>query len=655
MSNEELNQWIAVAQPFLGGVVDTFVKPKLQKISAFIKLYNNVDNNSNNEKYEECFKQYLARTYYKCKYLNVLVLPNQQIDIDQIYLPLKIKSTKNQRETLINGFIEDLLKTHEKILISDTAGMGKSTLSKYLTLRIIEENKGIPVLIDLRNLKETNSIIDEIYQQINPIIETFSKELILKFVEQGEFIFIFDGFDEIQQKNADLIIRDIKVFIEKAYANWFILTSRPEPTLASFGDFQLFNISPLTNDEAYKLINIYDSLSNLNIAEKLIDDIKLKHHQVSTFLNNPFLVSLLYKTYTYTKDIPSSKVTFYDEVYCALFKNHDLSKDGWRRHKESKLEIQQFRILLRQLAFDTVKLNLVSYSRQEFIEYIILAKEKCIGIIVDENNFLNDLLSAVPLFVEEGLKIKWSHKSFQDFFAAEFIAYSDTKIEKLNQIYLQEKINYFNILDLFYELDYKSFRKTIIKNLLFDILNIVHQTKKNLNHIKDIDFQERLIVTLFLTPIFCYRFKFNESTFSNIFSQKLKEVYSIMESTEVGFQAGGMHKGQSGFGIIYRHSFKRQVLGLLFNRKEEFAEKIEIKAFDLDNLKFENNFNSDIKSIGENDNDWFNEERNYVSTTKMIKQNILNGHCLINYKIAKSTHEMIIKEIESDNNLKNEV
>jgi predicted NACHT family NTPase len=238
---------------------------------------------------------------------------------------------------------------------------------------------------------------------------------VFDLINTGVVIFLLDGFDEIQQKNREVIIRDIRQFIDKAHSCWYVLTSRPEPSLTAFGDFQQFNIHPLKNQEAFELIGKYDKIKNLGVAPQLIKDIQAKLTQIKSFLTNPFLVSLLYKTYTYTQDIPASKITFYDEVYSALFKHHDLSKGGWQRPKKSKLEIQQFRIVLRQLAFDTLKVNLVSYSKQDALQFIKLVKEKCIGIDFDDQNFLDDLLSAVPLFLDDGLKVKWLTNHFKIF------------------------------------------------------------------------------------------------------------------------------------------------------------------------------------------------------------------------------------------------
>ena len=75
--------------------------------------------------------------------------------------------------------------------------MGKSTISKKLLLSIIENNYGIPILIELRRLHKNKDIVQEIIEQLKPINEEVDKQLVLDLIKRGDFIFFFDGYDEI--------------------------------------------------------------------------------------------------------------------------------------------------------------------------------------------------------------------------------------------------------------------------------------------------------------------------------------------------------------------------------------------------------------------------------------------------------------------------
>ncbi len=357
---EDAKTIIDIAKPFIEPFIKTLITPKAELLKKWLKN-RNLENN-NNDLIEEKFREYLTRSYKSFSTLNVLVFPNQQINIKSIYLPLTIYSSKEDKRFTIDVFKPDYIKPYRKILISDTAGMGKSTLTKWIAISLIEQKVSIPVIVELKNLKKEYTLLDDITKQIDKIDHSFDKELITKLLETGQFTILLDGFDEIEYEHRESVIRDLKDFMNKVGENWFILTSRPDSSLTAFGDFQIFNIVALTKKESFKLLQMYDALNSIKVSKQLIKDIREKNNQVYEFLHNPFLVSLLYKTYTYNKDIPSKKSSFYDEVYSALYKHHDLSKDGFKRNKKSNLDLQDFRLILRRLAWDSAKIPKVDYT-----------------------------------------------------------------------------------------------------------------------------------------------------------------------------------------------------------------------------------------------------------------------------------------------------
>jgi len=643
MDPEQIKLYSDIAKPIIEPIISVFVKPKIEKIANWFRRENVANQVSNSNLFERKFEEYLERTFKRCKNINVLVFPNQQISLEAIYQPLTLYCTKNNHRVKIDKFYDELIRPYEKILISDTAGMGKSTLLKFLALKIIEQNVGIPILIDLRNLTDRNLILDEIFAQLNPIDRVLEKDLILKFIETGNFIFLVDGFDEIQQKNSEIVIRDIRQFIDKAHNNWFFLTSRPEPALTSFGDFQQFNIQPLSKEEAYGLIRLYDNFSGFGIAENLIGDIQPRLEEIQSFLANPFLVSLLYKTYTYTKDVPASKITFYDEIYSALFKHHDLSKDGWRRPKHSNLEIQQFRIVLRQLAFDTLKDNVVSYKRQELISYISKAREKCIGIVFNETDYLSDLLLTVPLFIEEGLQIKWAHKSFQDFFAAEYLSLDSKKEEKLNQIFAMQKANYFNMLDLFYELDYKTFRRTIIRNLLADFQKFDKNSYSNFEDYP-IEIVDKRKAYMVFNPI-VYLYRKTTPAPDNVLRDSLTSVQRMEAELNRNGNVGGFIRHGSGFGAAYYGDFRKQLLSLLLSKGETFVSPVTQNNSENDAI---NLLSETPIPLFDSREAWYNSKDNFEKINQLLQNTNLAGNAILIKHEAIKTLESINREWQND-------
>lgn len=349
-------------------------------------------------------------------------------------------------------------------MITDTAGMGKSTLSKLMYLDIIDNGYGIPIYIEARRLRKERSVIQEIQEQISSLSKDFDTSLLLKFIQSGGFIFFFDGYDEISPEEKSIVTTNIQEFASKAGNNIFILTSRPEQALSSFGDFQRFTIKPLAKKEAYELLRKYDSQGTT--SKKLIEELKTgKYEGINDFLQNPLLVSLLFAAFDYKQIIPLKKHIFYRQVYDAYFDSHDLSKgDNYIHDKASGLDIDDFNRVLRSIGYNCLRRQRNEFEKDELLHIINDSKEFCNNLSFSSSDFLNDIISAVPLFCQDGQYYRWVHKSMQEYFAAQFI-YQDSKNNQdaiLNALVKSDNLeSYLNLLDLYYDIDNYGFNKNI--------------------------------------------------------------------------------------------------------------------------------------------------------------------------------------------------
>lgn len=187
--------------------------------------------------------------------------------------------------------------------------MGKSTIMKKLFISCIEKNEGIPIFIELRKLQEETDIVDLIITQLNSIHKEHDKQLVLEIINRGDFIFFLDGFDEIPFEYKDKIVHKLKEFIAKSNNNIFLLTSRNDNVLSSFGQFKKFHINGMQYNEACEMIEKYDRILGFNLSDSIIKQINENLEQdafkdLVEFLEVPFLVSLIYLTYKHKRDVP---------------------------------------------------------------------------------------------------------------------------------------------------------------------------------------------------------------------------------------------------------------------------------------------------------------------------------------------------------------
>lgn len=400
----------------------------------------------------------------KCLARGQLIMP-----LKGIYVPLTLHYSKDQTDVsyVVDHYDPAFFNGKKQVLIVDTAGMGKSTVVKRLFIDIVESGSGIPIFVELRRLSSTHSIIDEIHSQISFLNREFSLELLYDFIKDGRFIFILDGYDEISFSEKSDVTTALQDFINHAGENVFIMTSRQEQALSSFEGFQTFSIQPLSKDDAFVLLEKYDD-DDKETSALLISTLK-KTNSFDEFLGNPLLTSMLLTAFSFKNEIPSQKHIFYRNVFDAFFNSHDLTKGGAFQHeKHSGLGIESFHKVLRHVAIISLKKEKIEFDKDDLIDTIEQALKLCSEIKCSAGDFFTDIIEVVPLFVQDGIFFRWAHKSLFEYFAAQNI-YRDipNKERVLIGLSSDDRIEkYYNLLDLYYEIDYSTFRKSVIKKLL---------------------------------------------------------------------------------------------------------------------------------------------------------------------------------------------
>jgi len=178
----------------------------------------------------------------------------------ELYVPAKGMATQHAPEEEHFGLWEHLEQflapeSPQKVcLILGAACAGKSTFNHFITTRLWEaydkdsfSNEGIrkriPVFIPLADLHDPThrkqDLIAEFFKERN-----WSEERILKARKQLEFVFILDGYDEIEQRIGNF-------YFDNGLANWnakTVITSRPE----CLGPGYEYNLHPLDQPQLLK-------------------------------------------------------------------------------------------------------------------------------------------------------------------------------------------------------------------------------------------------------------------------------------------------------------------------------------------------------------------------------------------------------------------
>jgi len=643
---------ISAASPLIKSLIDTFVTPKLISFRDKFKNKENIESIPT----ESHFTEYFHRTFKKVSIVNTLVFNNSQRFLIDIFLPLTLTSAnENIGRVKVNGFPHKISNDFVNILVTDTAGMGKSTLMKIIFIDIINKNIGIPIFIELRRLTNEKKLINEIQEQLNSIDKNFDKNLLLELLNEGGFIIILDGYDEIPLNDRESVTTDLQEFISKASNNRFFITSRPEMALTSFGNFQEFKIEPLTKKEAFELLRKYDNQGQ--VSSLLIKKLQEKElANIEEFLTNPLLVSLLFLAFEHKQAIPFKKYLFYRQVYDANFESHDLTKgDSYTHDKYCKLEIDDFHKVLRHIGFNCFKVQKIEFTKDELLKLINESKIFCVGLKFNDSDYLLDLLKTVPLFTQDGNYYRWSHKSLQEYFAAQFI-YLDSK-EKQNVILtkLFNHINlekFINVLDLYYDIDYKTFRNIIEYDLLkeYDLFQKISFT----NITDGVTYNEiiRRKELMFLSDSFL--FKASPDNEGHPFAdEKLNLMirnfhednkYNLNQFSGISFTTT-----TDGCYAFYNQSSKISIMLLLLNKKNPIVSVTSKKNKQV-KILLDYDFESEYKliKITDSTSDKLNSLTNFVKVSEILDATLMQ-QVTINHKNALAQLDIINKSIALEN------
>jgi hypothetical protein len=306
----------------------------------------------------------------------------------------------------------------------------KSTYARHLVAEAIEAEDLVPVLLELRRVERGVSLPEAIAREFDDLDRPFDRDLLFRLFAAGRFFMVFDGLDEVATDQREEIISGLEQLSAGAERSAIVLTTRPEIALPSLGNVRSSSIQPLTPGQSESLVRRYDrALGGLDLGERLITEFAAVPDR---FLQTPLLVALLYRTFGYTYSISTRVSIFYDELYNALYKGHDLTKSGFVRPKASNLDVAEFRRLVRGYAFLVIANQKTSLRGDVEAQELASAATALTAVHpTSPSAFVDDLLGAVPLLIREGLEIRFVHKSVAEFFAAEYLGLGNAEGDQM--------------------------------------------------------------------------------------------------------------------------------------------------------------------------------------------------------------------------------
>jgi len=326
---------------------------------------------------------------------------------------------ESQKEEKLEGLnksrtLSDALK-EPKLLIVGDAGAGKSTLLQWITYTYAErilrsQNLPVPVYLELKLYKDNLlKLIATCFGNNNVICD---EERVEDWIKKGSFLFLLDGFDELELDDRVRCLKDINELISFSKENRFVVTSlrvdiskvkvvedlqfkRVEVKHLSDSKIELFIEKYLGKEKGSSL---WEELKKYNLINEAKNPLTL-WFMVLEFQGDEFLS--INKGNLFKNVIENRFLERWDEKVIP-------AKENIQKYTDLKVKA------LSKLAFFMIErvdsVTIEEGKAREIIDNLFREEGESYEIL--RQLFLHNIL------VKHGTQVSFWHRSFRDYFAA---------------------------------------------------------------------------------------------------------------------------------------------------------------------------------------------------------------------------------------------
>lgn len=229
------------------------IVPKIYK-----NLYQRFKIDNTEQFLQDAYSNYYTNLLNQIGYIKPIYDRKTPIKIMDLYVPMLLKDNNNQTYNPDNP--ADLLKLHPKFInINGSGGIGKTTIVKALTIKLLEQKSFAPIYIEIRKFTPNNS--DNINDLLHFILQSMHRfdidfESFKNLIAGGKHVFIIDGFDEIKYEHQSIIYKKLEVLRESYTNNHFIITSRDIDLIKNgWSNSITLYVEPLNLNQSKQLIS----------------------------------------------------------------------------------------------------------------------------------------------------------------------------------------------------------------------------------------------------------------------------------------------------------------------------------------------------------------------------------------------------------------
>jgi len=240
-------------------------------------------------------ERHLAATYQRNREVKIISNRDVPVEFSSIYVPCFYRL---DNRTLADVEVVDQVRLNNRIVLRAIGGAGKTFLMRFTWTKLFREQSGrVPIFVELRKLNAVSTVDLENFVRATAFgTDSFTPQNFSHFCDDGVFIFILDGFDEVvKEKRPDLESQIIE--LAKRYPSAGIIVSgRPDDRFDGWQGFKIIKALPLDFGQFRQLITqVPFEIQTKSSFLKIADEASFSSH--SSFLSNPLLSVMMLLTY----------------------------------------------------------------------------------------------------------------------------------------------------------------------------------------------------------------------------------------------------------------------------------------------------------------------------------------------------------------------
>ncbi len=452
-----------------------------------LELYSSMAEGLDQESWEN-YKGYITEIYGQIKVLDM----REPVPLKSLYIESRLSETlrSEQQETMktiqevldlykpLERFQKDepSLSAHEaiykysKLVILGNAGAGKTTALRYLLNSYVEQymqNSILPVYVSLNDFNDDEEHKDLFEYIANSLDQFISKEKLGRMALDGKVLFLIDGLDEVRQEQLRIAQNQILKLVKKYLNSQFVIACRSaaRDRTVIFNNFKTMELMNLNLEQIREFVeNWFRGVEAKDIALERVDKVEEQKNirkerwqeAVKKFMsqieNNvgaqelaqtSLLLTMLCYVFQDNYNLPRNKHALYGDAIDALFRRWDATRRiernevyGEKLSRDRKINMLGG-ISYRALKKEKGKLLWKKADiKEEVSDYIVNIPGIEIEEALDVNSerVLYEIAANNGLLLEDGRGVyRFTHRTFQEYFAARFILESNQRPEYLKE------------------------------------------------------------------------------------------------------------------------------------------------------------------------------------------------------------------------------